>query len=286
MRSVTALPNLLTLANAFCGLLAISKAIDALALSGVGDATGEIFYVKMETAAWLIFLGMVFDALDGRVARITGSESAFGAQLDSFSDAITFGVAPGLLAKVLIEHDGPLVGYHGSPRLHFLAAVSFTLMAVLRLVRFNLETGTDDENHDWFRGLPSPGAAGAVASSILLYLALRKPELVEVDDGTQTPVGHVVGLLPDLPFDAPGWFLPVLALYLPLLGFLMVSRLRYAHMASYLTRRGTFFTFVGIVFTAIMLFAAPIPALFVCFNGFVLHGLVRGVALRTRSRMS
>src|SRR5262245_20254693 len=87
MRRISALPNLLTLGNAFCGLLAIAKAIDALALS---RDDSSIFYANIERACWLIFLGMLFDALDGKVARITGGSSKFGAQLDSFSDALTF----------------------------------------------------------------------------------------------------------------------------------------------------------------------------------------------------
>ena len=77
MIRITLLPNLITLANAFCGVLAISKGIDALALSGSNHA---IFYVKMESAALLVFLGMLFDALDGKVARITGGASRFGSQ--------------------------------------------------------------------------------------------------------------------------------------------------------------------------------------------------------------
>jgi CDP-diacylglycerol--serine O-phosphatidyltransferase len=128
------LPNLITLANAFCGLLALSKAIDALTLSG--DAP-IVFYEKMEAACFLVFLGMLFDALDGLVARMTGGSSEFGAQLDSFSDALTFGAVPALLAKVLIEHESS--PSTGNARLHFLAAATFALMAILRLVRYNLE---------------------------------------------------------------------------------------------------------------------------------------------------
>lgn len=271
MRRVSFLPNLLTLANAFCGLLALSKGIDALASAGTSPA---LFYAKMETACWLIFLGMVFDAVDGKVARMTGASSEFGAQLDSFSDALTFGCAPALLAKVLIEHEGPLHGYHGSPRLHFLAAAAFALMAILRLARFNLETDADEKAHQGFQGLPSPAAAGAVTSAMLLYLAMSRPEL-EVDDGTPTPLGKALAIFPEIQVSMPWWSLSALGILLPALGFLMVSRVPYPHAVSYLTRRGSFFALVWLVFGAFLFFAAPIPVMFVTFNAFVIVGLVR-----------
>jgi CDP-diacylglycerol--serine O-phosphatidyltransferase len=270
VRSITVLPNLLTLGNAFCGLLAVSKGIDALALSGSNPA---LFYVKLETACWLIFLGMVFDALDGKVARITGGASQFGAELDSFSDALTFGAAPALLAKVLLEHE-TLPGGFGHPRLHFIAAAAFALMAILRLARFNLETEPDESAHASFKGLPSPAAAGAVASTMLFYLMMRWPQL-EVDDGTPTPLGQALSLFREWNLAPPSWFLPALALMLPLLGFLMVSRVPYAHFTSMLTRKGSFFALVYVVFGAFLFFAAPIPMLFIAFNGFVVFGVVR-----------
>ncbi|MCC7011496.1 MAG: CDP-alcohol phosphatidyltransferase family protein [Planctomycetes bacterium] len=276
MRRVTALPNLLTLANAFCGLLAIAKAIDALVLSG-SAANAPVFYEKLETACLLIFLGMVFDALDGKVARLVGGSSEFGAQLDSFSDALTFGVAPALLAKVLIEHEGPALGYSGHPRLHFIAAASFALMAILRLARFNLETTTDESSHRDFKGLPSPAAAGAVVSTLLLYLVLRRPQL-EVDEAGPTPLGRLISFFPELRIESmPWWVLPAIALLLPLYGSLMVSRVRYVHAVSFLTRKGSFFLLVYLCFAAFLLFVAPIPVLFLAFQGFALFGALRAL---------
>ncbi len=272
MRRVSVLPNLLTLGNAFCGLLAISKAIDALVLSAGAPA---LFYAKLQTACLLIFLGMVFDALDGKVARITGGASQFGAQLDSFSDAITFGCAPALITKVLVEHEGPILGYQGNPRLHFIACAAFALMAVLRLARFNLETSPDEKSHSEFRGLPSPAAAAAVVSTLLMYLTLRRPEL-EVDDGSLTPIGRLFALAPQIRVQSvPAWVLPAIAAMLPILGFLMVSRVRYPHAVSALTRKGSFFTLVYFVFGAFLMFAAPVPVLFLAAQGFVLSGILR-----------
>ncbi len=282
MRTIALLPNLLTLGNAFCGLLALSKAIDALALSGGNPA---LFYHKMETACWLVFLGMLFDAVDGKVARLTGGTSDFGAQLDSFADALTFGCAPALLAKVLIEHEGPLRDYAGNPRLHFLCAAAFALMAILRLVRFNLETDDDESAHRFFKGLPSPAAAGAVVSTLLLYLALIRPEL-ELDDGTLTPFGRALRRLPRFEdVTIPGWVLPWIAAILPLLGLLMVSRVQYTHVVSWLFTRSSFVALVMAVFLMFVFFFAPIPFLFLAFNGFVALGLGRRLLRSKRAQV-
>ncbi len=193
MKRINLLPNLITLANAFCGLLALAKAIDALTFTG-GDPV--VFYEKMETACFLVFLGMVFDSLDGLVARLTRAYSDFGAQLDSFADALTFGVVPAMLAKVLIEHEAEISGYVGNARLHFLAAAAFALMAILRLVRFTIETDHDKDSHAPFRGLPSPPAAGAVASTIWLYPMPRRREL-EQSEGTPPPLHSLPGWMAD-----------------------------------------------------------------------------------------
>ena len=281
MKRVQILPNLITLANAFCGVLALAKAIDALALSG-GDPA--IFYRKMETACGLVFLGMVFDSLDGLAARLTRGHSDFGAQLDSFSDALTFGVVPAMLVKVLVEHEAELTGYVGNSRLNFLAAAAFSLMAILRLVRFNLETEGESDDHGSFRGLPSPGAAGAVASTIWLYLILRAPELERVE-GTPTPMHRVLGWMESIDWTPLlAWVPPLLVGMLPVLGLLMVSRVTYVHPVSFLLGgRSQFFTLVAVVFGLFLLFLAPVPFLFLLFNGFAVVGLVFPLVRRARS---
>lgn len=283
-RRAQLLPNLITLANAFCGLLALSKAIDALTLSADRPM---VFYEKMEAACFLVFLGMVFDALDGLVARMTGGGSEFGAQLDSFSDALTFGVVPAILAKVLIEHesDSP------SARLHFLAAASFALMAILRLVRYNLEPAPHEEAEEdvggvkTFQGLPSPAAAGAVAATIWLYLILRRPEL-EVEEGTPTWLHSQLAFMRKVDWApvldrVPG----VLVGLLPVLGLLMVSNLRYVHGMSYLASRGAhFLTLVVFAFALILFYLAPVPILFFAAMAFLLSGLVSGPLAWRRAR--
>ena len=264
VKRISMLPSLLTLANAGVGLLAISKAIDALA----GDPA--FFDQRLESACWLIFLAMVFDVLDGKVARMTQSASDFGAQLDSFADALTFGVAPALLAKALMEHEGLL-----APRMHFFAAASFSLMAILRLARFNLETDTSAEAHDQFSGLPSPAAAGTITASVLMYLSLGGG--IEVSDGAPTPVGRGLAFLPEAwRANGSAILLPTILLMLPALGLLMVGRVQYPHLGSwFLARRGAFKSLVLLVFAVQLLYLAPVPVLFLTGVAYVGFGFVR-----------
>lgn len=275
MKSIATLPNLLTLANAACGLLAISRTIDALSLAG----DEVMFYEKMKNACFLIFLAMIFDGLDGMVARLTKTTSDFGAQLDSFADAITFGVAPAILAKSLVQHEGPLLGYSISPRLSFAACACFSLLAILRLARFNLESGTEKKKGKFFRGLPSPAAAGSVASLIWIYLVLLQPN-VAADEGVAGLVGgfELKGISPFL-----AWVPPLLLVWLPLLGLLMVSRIRYPHGFAWISsERSNFFNLVAVVFIAGALYLAPVYLLFVAFHFVVFSGLVRTALGRDR----
>ena len=268
MKSITTLPNLLTLANAACGLLAISKAIDALTLAGDDGA----FYELMKFSCFLVFLAMVFDGLDGMVARLTKTTSDFGAQLDSFADAITFGVAPAILAKALIQHEGPLLGYSLSPRLSFAACACFALLAILRLARFNLESGAEKKKGKFFRGLPSPAAAGSATSLIWIYLVMDKPNPAG-DEG----VAGLVGGIAQLDFNAVlTWMPPLLLVWLPLLGLLMVSRIQYPHGFAWISsERNNFFNLVAVVFIAGALYLAPVPLLFAVFNLTVISGVAR-----------
>jgi len=316
VKRIHLLPNVLTLGNAFCGLLALAKGIDALAYAGPDPL---VFYQKMEVACALVFAGMVFDVLDGFAARLTRTTSAFGAQLDSFADALSFGVVPAMLAKILVEHENP-DGAFGTSRVHFLAAAAFALMAILRLVRFNLESSAgprvaaapsvaalasaagaagaapidDDEldelpppkrRKDDFSGLPSPVAAGAVASLVWLYLILARPEL-ETSEGTATPTRRFLQLVDYAPAEWAGlleWLPRLGILMLPLLGLLMVSHVRYPHLANMVAaRKRSFFALVATVFGAFLLYLAPVPVLAVCFHAFVLSGLVRFVVARRR----
>lgn len=139
-RSIYLLPNLFTTASLFGGFYAIVQA-----MSG-----------QFEHAAVAIFIAMVMDGLDGRVARLTNTQSAFGAEYDSLSDMVSFGVAPALVMYVWALK--PL------GKLGWIAAFMYAAAAALRLARFN--TKLEDMDKRYFQGLPSPAAASLLASLV------------------------------------------------------------------------------------------------------------------------
>jgi len=153
-RGIYWLPNLFTLTALFSGFYAIVQA-----MSG-----------RFEQAAIAIFVAMVLDGLDGRVARLTRTQSAFGAELDSLSDMVSFGVAPALVVYVWALQDFaaiktiPVLGPWLSAKLGWIAAFVYSACAALRLARFN--TTLDVVDKRFFQGLPSPAAACLIAGLV------------------------------------------------------------------------------------------------------------------------
>jgi CDP-diacylglycerol--serine O-phosphatidyltransferase len=141
-KGIYILPNLFTLAALFGGFYAI-----VMAMNG-----------RFELAALGVFWAMVLDSLDGRVARMTNTQSAFGEQMDSLSDMVSFGAAPALIAY---EWALKALGRWG-----WIAAFVYCACAALRLARFNVNTGVVDKRY--FQGLPSPAAAAVVTGFIWL----------------------------------------------------------------------------------------------------------------------
>lgn len=139
-KGIYLLPNLFTTGALFSGFYAI-----------IASTSGQF-----ENAAIAIFVAMVFDGLDGRVARMTNTSSAFGAEYDSLSDMVSFGVAPSLVAFNWVLGD---IGKFG-----WFAAFVYVAAAALRLARFNTQIGSEDKR--FFVGLPSPAAAAAVAGLV------------------------------------------------------------------------------------------------------------------------
>ena len=139
-RAVYLLPNLFTTAALFCGFYALLKTV-----------SGE-----WAAAAVAIFAAIVFDACDGRVARLTGTQSEFGAEYDSLADVVAFGAAPALLMHQWSLHE---IGRWGAA-----AAFAYCAATALRLARFNIQTGTTDRR--FFIGLPSPAAAAVAAAFV------------------------------------------------------------------------------------------------------------------------
>ena len=139
-RGIYLLPNLFTTAALFAGFYAIVQAMNG----------------HFELAAVAIFVAMVLDGLDGRVARLTHTQSAFGAEYDSLSDMVSFGVAPALIAYVW--------ALKGMGKLGWIAAFIYCVGAALRLARFNTQLDVADKRY--FQGLPSPAAAALIAGLV------------------------------------------------------------------------------------------------------------------------
>lgn len=198
------LPTALTLGNALCGLASVTFAMQA-----APDTSGN---QALLFAGLMIFAAMLFDMLDGGVARWTRQTSRFGAELDSLCDAISFGVAPAFLVLKLSGLENPL--------LLWMVAAAFMMCTVLRLARFNVETGEDDA-HDSFSGLPSPAAAATVASFAIV--APNESVLLIPRSLRHFLPGDVVAL----PYVQA--ILPAMAL---VLAGLMVSRVRYPHLVN------------------------------------------------------
>jgi CDP-diacylglycerol--serine O-phosphatidyltransferase len=156
MKRIAILPTLLTLGNGICGYVAITYASKVMPTEKAGDID---HYFAL--AGWFILFAMVFDVLDGYVARLSRTASKFGGELDSLCDVVSFGAAPAFIALKL----GP--GWEPNAFLHqLLAGITALYLACtcLRLARFNVDNNPDPASHKRFRGLPSPGAAGCIAS--------------------------------------------------------------------------------------------------------------------------
>ena len=155
--------NLFTGASLFCGVRSVAVS------AGAAPHETEAFY----TAALLIVFAGIFDMLDGRVARLTGTQSEFGVQLDSLVDVVSFGVAPGLLL-----YKWGLVAYGEAG---FLVAFLFTLCGVFRLARFNIttqdESGAPPASKKYTEGLTITCAGGMVASLVLHHAKIRATEV-------------------------------------------------------------------------------------------------------------
>ncbi|MHC4273916.1 MAG: CDP-alcohol phosphatidyltransferase family protein [Planctomycetota bacterium] len=268
---VSVMPTLCTLGNLVAGFAAIHYA------SKPEDFVGPWGWSALWLAGVLVFLGMLFDAVDGWVARLTRSISELGTHLDSLADAVTFGVAPAYIMLQLVGHHlsdaqgTSIIGPEADDvlgKVVWAVAVLYLCCAALRLARFNVEAGPGRiERGSAFRGLPSPGAAGAITSLILLHQYL------------------VVDLLPE---DVPASFARGAALGIPfvtlLCGLAMVSSIPYPHMTNrYLYGPRSF----GYVARLVVLLALAIwflwGTLALVFTAYVLSGPVQ--VMRNRGRL-
>ncbi|HEY8355446.1 MAG TPA: CDP-diacylglycerol--serine O-phosphatidyltransferase [Methylophilaceae bacterium] len=240
-RGIYLLPNLFTTAALFAGFYAIVQAMNG----------------NYEHSAVAIFVAMVLDGLDGRVARMTNTQSAFGAEYDSLSDMVSFGVAPALVLYVWALK--PL------GKLGWIAAFIYCACAALRLARFN--TRLDESDKRYFQGLPSPAAAALLAGLVWISFDNRVA-------GT--------GLLFDLiHMKWLAWCITVFA------GLSMVSDLRFYSGKDINLRRSVPFIVILLIVLAIVLISySPPVVLFIISLGYALSGYVMWGRNRLQKRKS
>ena len=226
INSLYILPNFFTALGAFIGFLSIAHA-----------ASG-----RFENACWLIVCALIFDGLDGRIARLTGTTSKFGVEFDSLADVIAFGVAPAALLFMYL-------GIHFS-KFGIVVSGLFVVMGAMRLARFNVAANSSDPNV--FIGLPIPSAAVFVASWILI----------------------------DVYYDLPQWFDIALLVMALCVSVLMVSNIRYPsfkHWADKGISLRTLIVFIVIVLVLLYLYTALGIAILI--TGYILFGVLRAFYL-------
>ena len=269
LRRIAVLPVLMTLLNGVCGFTAINFAARGM------DDPHRLLIVKPEltffaAAAMMIFLGMVADALDGRLARMARSTSSFGGHLDSMSDMLTFGAAPALLMLWVVEASlteirpaSPIFGTLPG-KLLWLTAAMYVCCAALRLAKFNMENSPEESSHMEFEGLPSPAAAGVIASLVLLYSDICR----ELKNGIAPQFAAIFSQI-------IVYALPILTVAVALL---MVSQISYHHVVNRLIRgRKPFGDVVRLVLVVLLLFWQLQLTLAIVFLTFSASGAVRWV---------
>jgi len=231
-RGIYILPNIFTSLNLFCGFYAIIASIEK----------------NFSAAAIAIIIGVMFDMLDGKIARATNTTSKFGIEYDSLADLISFGLAPGVMMYLWALK--PL------GRLGWLAAFLYMACGTLRLARFNTQVGS--VSSDYFSGLPIPASAGMNATTILFFHR----------------------------FNIIGYENPVLILVmLYFLSFLMVSTIKYnSFKKPELFKRMNFNVLVAAILLLIFIAAQPSIALFLFGVAYICSGLASTVRYHTKQR--
>jgi CDP-diacylglycerol--serine O-phosphatidyltransferase len=280
IRTIAVLPTLFTLGNLVCGFFAIVVAsrVDrpltaepptAVQISlqgpfGLGGFDSTDPTQNAMLSGWLIFLAMIFDALDGHVARLARTSSDFGAELDSLCDVVSFGVAPGFLLVAMCRSLA-----YSYPEAIWIIAAAVPICAALRLARFNVESPEDDD-HLQFSGLPSPAAAGSIAGFAILFYTLRQ------ETSSQASIHiHQMDSIMEI-------WVCILALAV---SALMVSRIPYPHIVNQLFRgQRSFGHIVAVVFTLVAIMVIKAYSIPLICTLFVLWPPVRFIWQRLQQR--
>jgi CDP-diacylglycerol---serine O-phosphatidyltransferase len=269
------LPNLITMGNGVCGFAALVKIMKINVV--VSPTTGLLEFDQPRLfgmAAWLILAGMLFDVFDGKLARLSGRTSDLGAQLDSLCDLTTFGLAPAALVVRLNMIYDPMWQYFA-----WFFALAYFLGALLRLARFNAENAHDESAHMCFKGLPSPAAAGCVASLVIFHRYIY-----DFNDRKLSWLAQYV--VSQETIQAAFLWIPFALAFLALfLGYTMVSsRLKYVHVATRIFRRQSFEFLVSLIFGAILAWLFREIVLPVVFIGYLFYTPISTLVRKFRRR--
>jgi len=266
--AVAVLPALFTLGNCIAGFASLHYAAKGMVVDVLPRvaATGAAEpMTNFSIAGYLIFLAMVCDVFDGFIARLARATSDFGAELDSLADMVSFGVAPAFLAMQVIsavlmkQYPGSAVipAYEAlgpnaddtMGKLFWIIGAIYVACAALRLARFNVFNKHEASAHVAFRGLPSPGAAGVVASSVLFFESLHaRTHVFNLKMGLSEEAKNA--LLVSFPYVMPALLLAA--------ALLMVSRFSYSHLVNrYLRGRRGFNYMVRVAVVALLWFWQP-----------------------------
>lgn len=243
-RMVYFLPNMMTAGNLFCGFMAVLQIFEGSILRAAEYGDWVSYY---ERSLYFIFAAFVFDMLDGRLARLGGTESPFGREFDSLADLISFGIAPALLVFKIVLYEMPV-------RIGWMIAFLYLVCGALRLARFNvlaLEPKETNPNKE-FTGFPIPAAAGLTASMTLMLLQIYGP----------------AGSIGDWKY--------ILAALMVFLSFMMFSKYRYPSFKTvdWKTKRSVPRLLVAIVLLAIVVQYYQY-ALAILFTAYLLYGFLR-----------
>jgi CDP-diacylglycerol--serine O-phosphatidyltransferase len=270
VKKIAVVPTLLTLGNGVCGFAAITWAskivvVDDLATGFSQDSRHVDTCFAL--AGWFLIFAMFFDLLDGYVARLSKTASKFGGELDSLCDAISFGVAPAfMLLKMGPGWDKPFIH-------QVVASIAglYMVCTILRLARFNVDNTPDPAAHKRFRGLPSPGAAGCIASLAILRGEFHYKLANILNEPGSTVWRERVGQFVEIA--APAGALIV--------ALLMVSLVPYPHLTKRVLRgRRTLAHLIQVLLAALVILLVRDLALVVIFWGYALLFPLRGLAVR------
>ncbi len=280
IRSIHLLPSMATLGNAICGFAAIY--ITGLSYDAPDPWTQALLRAAtpFEWAAYLVFIAMIFDALDGRLARFTRHTTDFGGQLDSMADVVSFGIAPAILmlqyAKVTVQviPDMPFL----VTRTIWAIGAVYASCAAIRLARFNVSNQHGEQHHFSFLGMPSPGAAGVVAAMVLMDEAAfsRYREMYNnVEYGWQLTAIKWISYM-------VSYAIPIMTM---IAGLLMVSKIRYPHLVNrFLKGKKSVGQLVVMLFIGVAILVLHRYALAIAMIGYTFWGLGGAVMSRIRRR--